>query len=78
MASEFALVQPMERVSSAMDSASILAKLRAEEIRTFEGFECWACFNSGFRTVADPKGGPNEGVVRCDRCRYWEFKREST
>jgi hypothetical protein len=35
----------------------------------------WACFNSGFREVADPKGGRNPGVVRCDRCSYWEFRR---
>ena len=77
MASEFALVRPMEHVGGTLTAVDILGKLRAGEIRTFGGFECGECFNSGFREVDDPQGGPNEGVVRCDRCRYWEFKRES-
>jgi len=76
-ATEFALVQPMEQVVSVMTADGILAKLRSGEIRTFGGYECSECFNSGFRAVDDPHGGPNRGVVRCDRCRYWELKRES-
>lgn len=37
-------------------------------------FECPDCFNSGFRYVRDPQPASDAiGVVRCDRCRYWEF-----
>lgn len=54
----------------------IIEKIRSGEIRTATGYECSECFNSGFREVPDPQGGHYKGVVRCDRCRYWEFARE--
>ena len=55
-------------------------KLASGEIRTFTGFDCDDCHNSGFRMVDDPSdrvyGGRYQGAVRCDRCRYWEFVRD--
>lgn len=41
-------------------------------------YECSACFNSGFREATDPRGSAYRGVVRCDQCRYWEYRREKT
>lgn len=35
-------------------------------------FECFACFNSGWRHVLD-SAGKSQGVIRCDKCKYWEF-----
>ena len=51
-------------------------KLASGEIRTFSGFDCNDCHNSGFRMVDDPAGSRYKGAVRCDRCRFWEFIRE--
>ncbi len=40
-------------------------------------FECRYCFNSGFREIADPQRQSNyRGVVRCDYCEYWSFRRQ--
>jgi hypothetical protein len=39
----------------------------------YRRFECPECFNSGWRYISDPQGSTERGVVRCDRCRYWEF-----
>lgn len=46
-------------------------------IKVHHGFECRDCYNSGFREIDDPQGriGPDgsvyRGVVRCNRCEYW-------
>lgn len=58
-------------------SDSIRADLAAGKLRTHDGqFECQGCFNSGFREISDPQGSVYRGVVRCDQCRYWEFRRQ--
>ena len=66
----------LEFDSVARTANDILAKVRTGEIATSDRFECWHCHNSGFREIDDPRGGPNKGVVRCDRCEYWRIRRE--
>lgn len=53
--------------------------IREQELRhrLHERPECSHCFNSGFREIDDPNGGPNRGVVRCDRCEYWHRRSQT-
>lgn len=55
----------------------ILAGLDDGTLPTAYRFECWECFNSGFRSVQDLKHSHYSGVVRCDRCEYWNFRRKA-
>ena len=56
-------------------ATSIRSDLASGKLRTRDGqFECIECFNSGWREVIDPQGSVYRGVVKCTRCRYWEFR----
>lgn len=48
-----------------------------EQHRLLDKFECCYCFNSGWRTITDPKGGDYKGVIRCDRCEHWGWVRHN-
>lgn len=54
----------------------LVTLIKAGKVKSEKGFECPYCFNSGFKQVKDPQKGPNSGVVRCDKCKYWKFRQE--
>lgn len=56
-----------ERLKREREHRDFMTKMEADR-RLTQFHEC-ECYNTGFRRVPDPKGGPHMGVVRCDRCR---------
>lgn len=69
----------LTRISNIADE--IRRDLAAGKLSRFDGtagFMCEHCLNAGWRYVDDPrdKYSNYRGVVRCDRCRYWEFEYE--
>jgi hypothetical protein len=59
-----------ERAAKRAEDDRFMAVAEQRERNGVHRFECEHCFNSGFREIDDPKGGPNRGVVGCDRCYY--------
>ncbi len=53
----------------------ILAGLKDGTLPMSDRFECQDCFNSGYRSVRDPNHPLYKGVVKCNRCEYWNFRR---
>ncbi len=67
---------PDDVASLIMTFNDIIAKVNSGEIPCLPGTGCTHCFGSGFREVPDPQGSHYRGVVRCDKCKYWEYRRE--